>query len=211
MSRVELAELLRVEGRLPLDIVHRGVGSNEGSSSGPDRREPVVASVIALGASAAGAHVSVVPGSAPKGGFEILSFSVPNEEENANTVKVEVNLPTKYPIAFVSLQPKTGWTATVEKTKLAKPVKTDDGDVTEAVTKITWTATDGGLTPGQFDLFTISAGPLPTNTGQLVFKAIQTYSDGTTVNWIQQTVKGASEPEHPAPVLKLTSATGDHH
>ncbi len=61
-----------------------------------------------------------------------------------------------------------GWTVAVEKTKLAKPVKTDDGHVTEAVTKITWTATDGGLTPGQFDLFTISAGPLPTNTDQFV-------------------------------------------
>ena len=122
--------------------------------------------MIALGASAAGAHVAVVPGSAPKGGFEVLSFNVPNEEENANTVKVEVNLPTKYPIASVSLQPMPGWTSTVEKTKLSKPVKTDDGDVTEAVTKITWTATDGGLTPGQFDLFTISAGPLPTNTSQ---------------------------------------------
>ena len=69
---------------------------------------------------------------------------------------------------------------------------------------ITWTATDAGLAPGQFDLFTISAGPLPTNTSKLTFKAIQTYSDGTTVNWIQATVKGAPEPEHPAPVLTLT-------
>jgi uncharacterized protein YcnI len=171
----------------------------------------VVASAIAVGASAAGAHVSVQPSSAPKGGFEILSFSVPNEEENANTVTVEVNLPTKNPIASVSIQPKPGWSAVVKKSTLAKPVKTDDGDVTQAVTQITWTATDGGLQPGQFDLFTISAGPLPTNTNQLVFKAIQTYSDGTTVNWIQRTVKGTPEPEHPAPVLKLTKAADDHH
>jgi uncharacterized protein len=99
----------------------------------------------------------------------------------------------------------------VQKSKLAKPVQSDDGEVTEAVTRITWTATDGGLQPGQFDLFTISAGPLPTNTNQLVFKAIQTYSDGTTVNWIQQTVKGAPEPDHPAPVLKLTAARSSHH
>ncbi len=53
-------------------------------------------------------------------------------------------------------------------------------------------------------------GPLPTNTKQLVFKAIQTYSDGTTVNWIQRTVKGAPEPDHPAPVLKLTKAGTGH-
>ena len=42
-----------------------------------------------------------------------------------------------------------GWTVAVEKTKLAKPVTTDDGQVTEAVTKITWTATDGGLEAGR--------------------------------------------------------------
>ena len=171
----------------------------------------LVASVIAVGASAAGAHVEVVPSSAPKGGSEILSFNVPNEEENANTVTVQVNLPTKYPIASVSTQPMPGWSTVVKKSKLAKPVQSDDGEVTEAVTQITWTATDGGLKPGEFGLFTISAGPLPTNTNQLVFKAIQTYSDGTTVNWIQQTVKGTPEPEHPAPVLKLTKAASDHH
>lgn len=170
----------------------------------------VVVAIVALGASAAGAHVSVVPGSAPNGGSEILSFSVPNEEQAANTVTVQVNLPAKYPIASVSIQPKPGWSTVVKTSKLAKPVQTDDGEVTEAVTQITWTATDGGLKPGEFDLFTISAGPLPTNTKQLVFKVLQTYSDGTTVSWIQQTVKGAPEPEHPAPVLKLTAAGAAH-
>ncbi len=170
----------------------------------------VIAAAIVLGGTAASAHVSVTPSSAPQGGFEILSFSVPNEKTDANTVKLEVTLPTKYPIAFVSLKPMPGWTIATEKTTLAKPVKTDDGDVTEAVTKITWTATAGGLLPGQFDLFTISAGPLPTTTKKLVFKALQTYSDGEVVSWIQSTVKGAPEPEFPAPTLTLTTASSGH-
>jgi periplasmic copper chaperone A len=157
--------------------------------------------IVVLGATATGAHVTVVPDEAPKGGFEILSFSVPNEEEAANTVGLEVTVPTKNPIASVSTKPMPGWTVSVEKTGSGKP----------AVSKITWTATDGGLEPGEFDLFTISAGPLPTKAGKLTFKAIQTYSDGTTVDWIQATVKGAPEPEHPAPVLTLTKASGDHH
>jgi uncharacterized protein YcnI len=152
-----------------------------------------------------------VPDRAPKGSSQILSFSVPNEEQNANTVKLEVDLPAKTPIPSVSVKPMPGWTITVDKTTLAKPVVTDDGQVTQAVSRITWTATDDGLAPDQFDLFTISAGPLPTNTGTLTFKAIQTYSDGTTVNWIQETVKGAPEPDHPAPVLTLTKASGGHH
>jgi uncharacterized protein YcnI len=161
---------------------------------------------VALAALPAGAHVTVHPDTAPKGGYQILSFSVPNEEPDANTVKLEVQLPTKSPIPSVSVQPMPGWTIDVQKTTLAKPVNTDDGQVTQAVSTITWTATAGGLTPGQFDLFTISAGPLPTNTNKLTFKAIQTYSNGDTVNWIQQTVKGTPEPEHPAPTLKLTKA-----
>jgi periplasmic copper chaperone A len=165
--------------------------------------------LFAFGA-AAGAHVSVVPSSAPKGGFEILSFSVPNEKDDANTVGLEVTLPTKYPIAFVSVKAMPGWTITTQRTKLAKPVKTDDGQITEAVTTITWTATAGGLEPGQFDLFTVSAGPLPTKPGKLEFKAVQTYSDGDVVNWIEPVVKGAPEPEHPAPTLTLTKASSDH-
>ena len=104
----------------------------------------------------------------------------------------------------------TGWNITTETTTLAKPVQTDDGQVTQAVSKITWTATAGGLAPGQFDLFTISAGPLPTKTGKLEFKAIQTYSDGTIVRWIEPTVKGTPEPENPSPTLTLTKAASGH-
>lgn len=166
----------------------------------------LVVGTVAVGALPAGAHVTVTPSSAPKGGFQVLSFNVPNEEDVANTVKLEVQLPANSPIPSVSVRPMPGWTIDVQKTTLAKPVNTDDGQVTQAVSTITWTATDGGLTPGQFDLFTISAGPLPTNTGKLTFKAIQTYSNGDTVNWIQQTVKGAPEPDHPAPTLTLTKA-----
>ena len=107
----------------------------------------------------------------------------------------------------MSVQPKTGWTITVEKTKLAKPVTTDDGTVTEAVSKITWTATAGGLEPGEFALFTVSAGPLPIKTSQLQFPTLQTYSNGDVVRWIQETVKGTPEPEFPLPTLKLTKAS----
>jgi uncharacterized protein YcnI len=171
----------------------------------------LVAALVVVLALPAGAHVSIKPSSAPKGGFEVLSFNVPNERDDANTVKLEVQLPTKSPIAFVSTQPMVGWTTTVDKTTLPKPVKTDDGQVTQAVGKITWTATAGGLQPGQFELFTISAGPLPTKTNKLTFKAVQTYSNGEVVSWIQESVKGAPEPEHPAPVLTLTKASDDHH
>ena len=118
-------------------------------------------SAVLIVASAASAHVSVQPGSAAKGSFSIFSFSVPNEKDDANTVKLEVTFPTKTPIASVSVKPMPGWTITTEKTKLAKPVKTDDGDVTEAVSKVTWTATAGGLQPGRVRPLHGVRGPAP--------------------------------------------------
>ena len=44
-----------------------------------------------------------------------------------------------------------------------------------------------------------------------MFKATQTYSNGEEVAWIEDTPASGEEPEHPAPVLKLTAATGDEH
>jgi periplasmic copper chaperone A len=34
---------------------------------------------------------------------------------------------------------------------------------------------------------------------RIVFKALQTYSDGDVVRWIEEPVAGEPEPDHPAP------------
>jgi uncharacterized protein YcnI len=165
----------------------------------------VAACTLAFAAPAS-AHVTVNPGSATKGGYTKVAFRVPNESDKADTTKVEVNLPADTPIASVSLKPVAGWTAATVSSKLPAPVKTDDGELTEAVTKITWTATAGAaVKPGQFQEFDVSLGPLP-DADQIIFKTLQTYSDGTIVRWIDEPTTDGSEPEHPAPVLKLTAA-----
>jgi uncharacterized protein YcnI len=100
-----------------------------------------------------------------------------------------------------------GWTATTHTTKLTTPLKTDDGQATEAIATITWTATpNNAIKPGQFQEFEVSLGPLP-DTDQIVFKALQTYSDGDVVRWIDEPTTTGAEPEHPAPVLNLADAT----
>lgn len=166
-------------------------------------------SVLGL-AAAASAHVTVNPASAAAGSFTQLDFRVPTESDSASTVGVEVAFPANHPIATVSVQPKPGWTVTVTKTKLATPIKSDDGTVTEAVSRITWKATAGGLKPGEFDNFAVSAGPLPTDVASITLPAVQTYSDGTVVRWIEPRVTSGPEPEHPAPVLTLTKeSSGD--
>jgi hypothetical protein len=99
-----------------------------------------------------------------------------------------------------------GWTMAPVKSKLAKPIEAHGAQITEAVTKITWTATgDAAIKPGQFQEFDVSLGPLP-EVPQVVFKALQTYSDGTVVRWIDEPTTDGTEPEKPAPVLKLTPA-----
>ncbi|MGI5418813.1 YcnI family copper-binding membrane protein [Actinomadura luteofluorescens] len=169
------------------------------------RRAGTVASLAALSviglAAAASAHVSVNPKTAEQGSYSKVSFRVPNERDDASTTKLVVNLPTDHPLSSVSVRPLPGWTVKVEKSRLPQPVKTEGGELTEAVTKITWSG--GKIEPGRFEEFDVSMGPLPTDTDRLVFKADQTYSGGEVVKWEEPPAEGANEPEHPSPVLKL--------
>lgn len=152
-------------------------------------------------AAPAAAHVTVNPKQADPGSYARLAFRVPDESDTARTTKLQVFLPSDHPIPSVSVAPVPGWTVAVHKKKLDKPLKTDDGQVTEAVSDIVWSATSDGVKPGQFQEFPVSVGPLP-KSGTLTFKALQTYSDGKVVRWIQL-ASGSTEPEHPAPVLTI--------
>jgi periplasmic copper chaperone A len=71
------------------------------------------------------------------------------------------------------------------------------------VSQVSWTATGGGIDPGQFQDFDLSLGQLP-ESGELVFNAVQTYSNGDRVNWNQISADPSVEPEHPAPILTIT-------
>ncbi|GGQ71942.1 YcnI family copper-binding membrane protein [Kitasatospora griseola] len=175
----------------------------------------VAAGALLASAVPAFAHVSVQPGSAQQGGYTAVAFRVPNESDTASTVKLEVSLPLDHPMASVRTQPLPGWTATLEKSKLDKPLDSHGQQITEAVSKITWTADAGTkIAPGQFEEFKVSLGALPTDTDKLTFKALQTYDNGDVVRWIEESKDGQPEPAKPAPVLSLTkadAAAGDHH
>ncbi|MDW4908429.1 YcnI family protein [Streptomyces sp. ADMS] len=159
------------------------------------------------------AHVSVAAeGTAAKGGYATVDFKVPNERDNASTTRLEVSFPTDHPLASAMPQPVEGWTVKVTKATLAKPVELHGEKISEAVSKVTWTADDGkGIPAGFFQKFPLSIGQLPEDTDKLVFKALQTYSNKEVVRWIEVPEDGAEEPDHPAPVLALSAATEDHH
>lgn len=166
---------------------------------------------VLVSATAASAHVEVSGTDATRGGYGVLTFRVPTESATAATTGIAITFPTGTPIASASIQPVAGWTATVSTERLAKPITTDDGTVTTAVSRIDWKADSAGaaIKPGQFQEFAVAAGPLP-DTAQVRFPTLQTYSDGTTVNW-NEVKTGTAEPTHPAPVLELAApaaATG---
>jgi uncharacterized protein YcnI len=161
------------------------------------------AATVLLAAGAASAHVTVHPGSYAKGATDgVLTFRVPNEEDTASTTKVQVFLPTDHPVLGVLVHPQDGWTAKVTTAKLRTPVKTDDGTITEAASEITFTG--GKIGAGQYEDFDVAFGQLPSDTAKLVFKTLQTYSDGKVVRWIEEPTAGG-DPENPAPVLELTA------
>ncbi|KES05312.1 membrane protein [Streptomyces toyocaensis] len=158
------------------------------------------------------AHVSVQPeGEAAKGGYAVVDFKVPNERDDASTTRIEITFPTDHPLASVMPQPVEGWDVKVTRSTLDKPLEMHGKKINEAVSKVTWTAKDDGIEPGFFQKFPVSVGTLPEDTDELVFKALQTYSNKEIVRWIEVPRKGQEEPEHPAPVLALSEASGDHH
>jgi periplasmic copper chaperone A len=173
----------------------------------PARLAIVSAAVVALVlgfAASANAHVTVSSSSTAPGAEVTLTFKVPTESDTASTTGLTVELPSDPPFTGVLTQAVPGWTVKTVSTKLATSLKDDDGNtVTSAITKVIWTATAGGIKPGGFGTFALSVGPLPTS-GTLYLPAVQHYSDGTDVSWVQQ-AQGSAEPEHPAPSVVIAA------
>lgn len=155
----------------------------------------------------ASAHVTVSPNSAPAGSWTLVNVKVPNESATAVTTSVTLSLPTDTPFTSVSYVPVPGWTTTLVRETLPKPVTVGENSITEAVTTVTWTAAPGSeIAAGQLMVFPLSLGPVP-EVGSIVLPAEQTYSDGTIVKWTET----VADAEHPAPVLYVNDAAPSGH
>jgi len=165
-----------------------------------------LAGLLVAGAGIASAHVTVSSADAAPGGYAKITFRVPNESDTTSTVALRIQVPTDAPLASLRAQPVAGWTVTLTESDLAEPVETNGEQISSAVTVVEFRAADGGgIAPGQFQEFSLSGGPLP-DADSLIFSAVQSYSDGTEAAWIEPTIEGQAEPEHPAPVLSLSAA-----
>lgn len=128
----------------------------------------VVASVLVFAnPGSAFAHVVVTPNEALTGAYETFTTSVPNEKDIPVT-----GLRLVIPDTIESVTPtvKPGWEIQTKK----------NGD---KVTEISWTG--GTIAPELRDEFTFSAH-LPATSGDVKWKAYQTYQDGSVVSWDQQ-------------------------
>jgi uncharacterized protein YcnI len=141
----------------------------------------------------------------PEGAFATLNIRVPGEEEKAYAYKID----TLFPPGFTSVDTQNvpGWTTKVVTKKLAKPIQTDDGPVTEEVSQVIWTgdkSLDGRLDNGTFMQFPLSIA-MPENIAgkSLAFKTLESYSNGKVVHWI-----GSPSAEFPAPTVNITAKGG---
>lgn len=154
------------------------------------------------------AHVSLAVPAALGGSYYVGAFRLSHGCGVSPTVSVRIDIPTEIDIARP--QPKPGWALTVTRQRLAKPIQSEGGMVSDRVSAITWT---GKLPADQFDEFAIMMR-LPPRGGALYFPVVQTCAEGER-RWTDIPKPGA-RPANPAAVLQLAAPSGqqaaqEHH
>lgn len=140
--------------------------------------------LIAVFVSSVSAHVVTSPSKVETAARQDFTVGVPNEKDIPTT---QVRLVIPEGLESVTPYVKAGWTITTTKT----------GEGEEAlVTEITWKG--GSIGEGLRDNFVFRA-VTPADPTTLVWKAYQTYSDGTVVAWDQE---GDEESETTGPASK---------
>jgi uncharacterized protein YcnI len=146
---------------------------------------------ITLFVGVASAHVTVQPQETTQGKYEVFTVRVPSESEDVQTMKVEVKFPEE--VNVTRFEAKPGWTYEVQK------------DDTGKITSATWTTEGKGLTASEFVQFNVQ-GKVADDAEEIVWKAYQTYSDGSVVEWV-----GAPDADKPASFTVVNPADGSDH
>jgi uncharacterized protein YcnI len=149
----------------------------------------LAAVIFAIAAAQAQAHAVVSPPVAQKGVLQVFTLSVPTEKENATTTKIEMHVPPGFAIDSFA-PPPPGWKRSVQQT--------GSGD-SAVVQTVTWS---GGRTPSEEDSVFMFNASAPKSQ-DYTFHVVQTYSDGSVVDW-----SGPESSDTPAPVVKAVSSLG---
>lgn len=146
----------------------------------------LVLSTIAF-AGTASAHVVVYPQEATQGSYEKFTVRVPSEKD-IPTTKVKIEIPKD--VGVSRFEPIEGWKYDIQK------------DSSGLITSVTWTATGAGLSSTEFGEFNMQ-GKVGDNAKKIVWKAYQTYKDGSTVAW-----EGPADAETPASITTVVKGNG---
>jgi uncharacterized protein YcnI len=145
-------------------------------------------------ANVASAHVVVLPEETTQGAYEVFTVRVPTEKE-IPTTKVQVTFSNDVKVS--RFEPKPGWKYEITK------------DANDKITSVTWIATGNGIGATEFEQFNMQ-GKVSDTAKEIVWKAVQTYKDGSVVEWV-----GAEDSDSPASVTKVhpkqENTQTDHH
>lgn len=144
---------------------------------------------------AANAHVTVTPSGTAAGSSSVLTFAFGHGCDGSPTTALAIDIPESIMAVAPTLHPN--WT--IEKIT--------EGD---RIAQVVYTA----ITPveeGFRDAIELSVRLPEGGAGEtLVFPVLQTCTAGE-VNWNESVEEGVAEPEHPAPAILVTAATGAEH
>jgi uncharacterized protein YcnI len=155
-----------------------------------------------LSPAAADAHISLHPNTIPAGAFATLEVRVPGEQEGTHVTKVDALFPSGF--TSVAYENVPGWSARVVSEKVAPPIQTAEGPVSEQVSQVIWSWNGplGMVDNNQFIRFPVSFAIPAKFTGQAVlFKTLESYSNGQVVRWIDPSLTA----EHPAPRINVSA------
>ena len=169
------------------------------------RHVPALAAIVTLMAPAvAAAHISLHPNTIPAGAFPTVNVRVPGEETGAHATKVDMLFPPGFTSVNTANVP--GWSVNVVTRKLAVPIKSDTGTITDEVAQIIWTWKGplGRVDNNQFVDFPLQLAMPDNGAGQsLTFKTVENYSNGKVARWI-----GPTSASMPAPTVNVTAKGG---
>ena len=156
----------------------------------------------ALHATGAMAHATLEQPQAPSNSYYKAVVQVGHGCGGTPTLTVRVRIPEG--VTTAKPQPKPGWTMTIKRTKLSKPIDAGHGRmVDDVVSEVAWAG--GSLADNEFDEFKIMM-KLPDRPGTTLYvPVVQECKEGVH-RWIEipDAGKPAKDLKEPAPTLLLT-------
>lgn len=152
------------------------------------------------------AHVGLEPSEVPSESGVTLSFRIGHGCDGEPTDSVSILMPAG--VASVSPFAKPGWNLEIERGTLPEPVTSGDEQITEGVTKVTWSG--GSLAEGQTDVFEIRVSVFGDDGERVFFPVLQ--ACGTAEHaWIEVPTDGSDghDLDEPAPSLVIVAGHGE--